>query len=426
MVWEADMRSAAGKFAHFLSFSLLLSCSASSQTADIRQPPQQRVAIRAARMLDVTTGKIVMDPVVIVEGERIVSVGTGAAIPKDIRVIDLGDSTLLPGLIDAHTHITYHFDQNGLFGFSRDAGPEEALKASEENARRTLEAGFTTIRNLGDPEGVDIRLRDLIKSGDAVGPRMIVSGQPLTPDILGYTTRKPERLELMRRFVRARIAEGVDVIKIFEGVDEYNQPLLSPEEVRAAVEVAKAAGLKVAVHAHEAPAVIAAIKGGCDSIEHGTFLNDEAISLLAKNRVALVPTLYLPTHYIEHKKQFAFGPSTWTFFEDLRSKNLENLRKARSRGVWVVNGSDAVAGLHGQNAREPIWLTKAGMKPDEAIRAATLDAAELLGLKGQIGDIKEGFFADIIAVTGDPLKDIGALERVTFVMRSGKVVKSKL
>ena len=419
------MRSAARKFVQIVSFSLLLSCSSASHSQNTRPAASTRIVIRAARMLDVSTGKIVNDPVVIVDGERIVSVGTGSAAWKDARVIDLGDSTILPGLIDAHTHITYHFDPNGLFGFSADEGAEKNLAASEENARRTVEAGFTTIRNLGDPEGVDIRLRDLVNKGEAAGPRMIVSGRPLTPDLLGYSTKKADRIELISRFVKARIQEKVDVIKIFEGVDASDQPLLSSDEIRAAVDIAHAAGRKVAVHAHEAPAVIAAVKGGCDSIEHGSFLNDEAIRLLAKTHVALVPTLYLPTHYIEHKKQFAFGPSTWSFFEDLRSKNLENVRRARRAGVWVVSGSDAVAGLHGQNAHEIIWLTKAGMRPDEAIRAATLDAADLLGLKGQIGDIKEGLFADIIAVKGDPLKDINALEKVTFVMRSGNVVKSQ-
>jgi imidazolonepropionase-like amidohydrolase len=409
--------------AYLILFSFLFSCSVSSQTQNAK-PNQtlERTAIRAARYLDVAQGKLIDNPVIVVENDKIISVESGATIPKDAKVIDLGDATLLPGLIDAHTHITYHFDENGRFGETGDATRQITLKYAEENARLTLEAGFTTIRNLGDGTGVDILLRDEIRRGDAIGPRMIVSGVPMLSD---YLSGSGDRITQIRQFVKDRIAEGVDVIKIFEGVDAFGNPTFSVKEIRAAVEEARKANLKVAVHAHEAAAIIAAVTGGCDSIEHGTFLSDEAIRLMAKNRTALVPTLYLPTHYLEHKKQFAFGASTWNFFETLKAQNLQNLKKARSRGVFVVDGSDAVAGYHGQNAREIIWLTKGGMKPAEAIRAATSDAADLLGLKGQTGEIKPGMLADIIAVSGNPLSDINNLEKVSFVMKSGKVFKSK-
>ena len=414
-------------FAYTLLLSLLLTGSAISQSRNVSLVKAvPLIVVRAARMLDVSSGTIIANPVLIVEGERIFSAGTEAAVPPGARVFDLGDATILPGLIDAHTHITYHFDENGMFGASRDPGPEANLRYAEENARLTLEAGFTTSRNLGAPQGVYIRLRDRIKRGEAEGPRMLVSGMPLTPDILTGRVKRPERLEIIRQFVKARIAQGVDVIKIVEGLDASGQPLLSSTEIRAAVEVAKQAGLKVAVHAHEAAAVIAAVDGGCDSVEHGTFLNYEAIEALVRNHVALVPTLYLPTHYLEHRKQFVFGESTWTFFESLRSRNQWNLRAARQSGVRIVSGSDAVAGMHGHNAREVMWLKATGLKPAAAIRAATIDAAELLGLSGQVGDIKAGFFADIIAVPGNPLSDIGTLERVTFVMKSGRVIKSNL
>jgi imidazolonepropionase-like amidohydrolase len=165
------------------------------------------------------------------------------------------------------------------------------------------------------------------------------------------------------------------------------------------------------------------VAGGCASIEHGTFLDDRAIRLMVEHHTALVPTLYLPTHYLEHKSQFAFGNSAWDFFEKLRARNLENLLRARKAGVLIVNGSDAVAGLHGQNARELIWLVKAGMSPIEAIRAATIDAAKLLGLENQLGEISAGKLADLVAVTGDPLGDITSLVRVRFVMKSGQVIK---
>jgi imidazolonepropionase-like amidohydrolase len=367
-----------------LIFALLFSALACTWAQKARQSKtSNRLAIRAARMLDVGRGQLITEAVVLVEGDRITAAGSRLAIPPDARVIDLGDATILPGLIDAHTHITYHFDETGHFGLRGDA----------------------------------------IKRGEMVGPKIIASGKPLLPDDLMDAATHADRISRIQGFVRERVAEGADVIKIFEDVDERGSPLCSREEIQAAVEEAGRAGLKVAVHAHEAVAIKAAVAGGCASIEHGTFLDDRAIRLMVEHHTALVPTLYLPTHYLEHKSQFAFGNSAWDFFEKLRARNLENLLRARKAGVLIVNGSDAVAGLHGQNARELIWLVKAGMSPIEAIRAATIDAAKLLGLENQLGEISAGKLADLVAVTGDPLGDITSLVRVRFVMKSGQVIK---
>ena len=392
----------------------------------VAQPQErERVALRAARMLDVRRGQLVNEAVVLIEGDRITAAGSRLEIPPQTRIVDLGDVTLLPGLIDAHTHITYHFDETGHFGPTGDTSAAVTMRYAQENARRTLEAGITTIRNLGAGALVDIRLRDAIKRGEAVGPRMIVSGEPLVPDDLASAGDELQRLAYIRQFVRARINEGADVIKIFEGVDERGMPLFSRDEIRAAVEEAAKSGRKVAVHAHEAAAIRAAADAGCASVEHGTFLDDDAVRSLVKHSVALVPTLYLPTHYLEHKSQFtAFGSSTWAFFERLRARNMENMRRAKKAGVLIINGSDAVAGLHGQNARETIWLVKAGLAPAEAMRAATLDAARLLGLDEQLGEIKEGKLADLIAVPSDPLRDINSLEHIVFVMQGGKVIRN--
>ena len=411
-------------FTCFFISSLLLSCSAVSQTSN-KEPQDQTQVILAARMFDPVTSKMIEHPVITINGDKIVSIQSNQQVPPGTKVIDLADVTLLPGLIDAHTHITYHFDEHGLFGASGDPSPDVTLKYAEENAKRTVEAGFTTIRNLGAGQLVDIRLRDEVNKGQTVGPRMLVSGQPFTPDLL-RGANKAARLQIIREFVRARIAEGADVIKLFEGVDNFGSALLSPDEVKSAVDIAHQAGIKVAVHAHEAAAVIAAVKGGCDSIEHGTFMNDEAIQLMVINHVPLVPTIYLPTHYLNHKKQFVFDDSTWTFFEKLKAVNQGNLRKAKRASVKIISGSDAVAGVHGENAEEIVWLVKAGLSPAEAIKAATADAAQLLGLAGQIGEIKPGAFADMIAVRGDPSQDISALLRVAFVMKSGTVIKSIL
>jgi imidazolonepropionase-like amidohydrolase len=390
-----------------------------------RDSSAHTLAIRAARMLDVRRGSLVQNAVVIVEGDRVARVGQNLPIPQGAEVIDLGDATVLPGLIDAHTHIIYHFDETGHFGSRGDANSSVTFRYAAENARLTLEAGFTTIRNLGAGGLVDIHLRDAINRGETSGPRIQASGEPLMPDDVYPIGSEAVRLKTIRDFVRARVREGADVIKIFEGVDGRGNPYLSESEIRAAVVEAAAAGRKVAVHAHEAAAVKAAVRGGCASIEHGTFIDDEAIRLMVQHHTALVPTLYLPTHYLAHKAQFDFDDSAWEFFEQLRSQNLESTRRARKAGVTIVNGSDAVAGLHGSNAREPEWLVKAGLTPLEAIRAATLDAAQLLGMEHEVGEIGPGHFADIIAVAGDPLRDITRLQTVVFVMKGGRVVKGR-
>lgn len=386
-----------------------------------------RFVIRAARMLDARAGRVINDAVVVVEGDRVSAVGAAVSIPAGTKVIDLGDVTLMPGLIDAHTHLTYHFDRTGRFGLSWDSGPDETLVYAKENASATLLAGVTTARDLGGDSRVVTRLRDQINRGETEGPRLLVSGDPLTAAVLrGAGEDRGERVRLVREFVSARVAEGVDVIKIFVGVDERGQPVFNAQEINAAVEEAARAGLRVAAHAHEAAAVKAAVRGGCASVEHGSFLDSEAVRELAKRHVALVPTLYLPTHYLEHRERFvAFDPFTWSFFEQLRAENLANAARAKKGGVWLVAGSDAVAGLHGHNPRELVWLVKAGLTPAEALRAATVDAASLLGLEGKIGELKPGAFADIIAVPGDPTKEITAVERVTFVMKAGKVLKAE-
>jgi imidazolonepropionase-like amidohydrolase len=383
------------------------------------------LVIRAARMLDARGGRVINNAFVVVEGDRITAVGANVAVPAGAKVIDLGDVTLMPGLIDAHTHITYHFDRTGRFGISRDAGPDETLGFAKENARATLLAGVTTARDLGGDSRVVTRLRDQINRGETEGPRLLVSGDPLTSAVLrGAVEDRDERTQRVREFVRARVAEGVDVIKIFVGVDERGQTDFSAQEINAAVEEAARAGLRVAAHAHEAAAVKAAVRGGCASVEHGSFLDSEAVRELAKRHTALVPTLYLPTHYLENREHFvAFDAFTWSFFERLRADNLANAARAKKGGVWIVAGSDAVAGLHGHNPRELIWLVKAGLTPAEALHAATVDAAILLRLEGKVGEIKPGAFADLIAVPGDPTKDIGVVERVVFVMKSGKVLK---
>jgi len=405
---------------------LLPACNVQQARTAKNHDGSKRLAIRAARLLDVNSGRLINNAVVLIDGEKITAVGSNIAVPSQTELIDLGNVTVLPGLIDAHTHITYHFDATGHFGLAGDSSPAVTARYAAENARNTLYAGFTTARNLGAGERVDLNLRDAINRGEIPGPRLLVSGEPLLSDMIPESADSSTRLQLIRRFVRARVDEGADVIKIFEGIDESGKPLFSEDEIRAAVEEATKTNRRVAVHAHEAAAIKAAVKGGCASIEHGTFLDDEAIRLLVEHHTALVPTLYLPTYYLEHKSQFVFDNSAWEFFERLQAHNLDNARRAKKAGVWIVSGSDAVAGLHGHNARELEWLVKAGLTPAEAIRAATVDAARLLGLEAETGEIKAGKAADIIAVAGDPLRNINTLEEVKFVMKGGNIVKDDL
>jgi imidazolonepropionase-like amidohydrolase len=407
-----------------VSAVLLAACLLPSERsrAGLRYPVRNLVAIRTAQLVDPSSGVTARNVVILVEGDKITGVGQGLAIPPGAQVIELGDTTALPGLIDAHTHITYHFDPTGHFGALPELRPAYTALYAAENARRTIEAGYTTIRNLGATDLVDLDLRDAIARGEVPGPQILTAGLGLTPNVI-ESSDAGVRLIKVRQFVRGQLGEGSDMIKIFEAVNKKGEPAFSEAEVRAAVEEAGRSGRVVAVHAHEAVCIKAAVLAGCASIEHGSFLDEEAMKLMREHHVALVPTLYLPTHYLENRSHFSFVNASWDFFEKLKSRNLENARLAKAAGVWIVAGSDAVAGLHGQNARELEWLVKAGLTPAEAIKAATVDAALLLGVSSQVGEIKEGKLADIIAVQGDPTRDITALQRVRFVMKRGVVIR---
>lgn len=391
-----------------------------------RPAPSSIDILHCGRLLDVRSGQVTRNADIVTQDSKIAAVGTALPIPAGARVVDLSRATVLPGLIDAHTHITYHFDAAGHFGSSRIELPGTTLRYAEENARKTLEAGYTTIRNLGAGELVDIKLRDAVNKGEAAGPRLLVSGSPLTPESIPPLASRDARLEAIREYVRIRQRQGVDIVKIFEGVDDRDTPLFSEAEIRAAVDEAAPSGMRVAVHAHEASAIKAAVLGGCTSIEHGSFGDDECWRLMRAHHTVLVPTLFLPTYYLEHKSQFDFDEGTWDFFRRLQSHNIANARSAHEAGVEIVAGSDAVAGVPGRNARELEWLVKAGLTPAQAIRAATCDAASLLGWPGKVGEIKTGAYADIIAVQGDPLRDVTVLQHVGFVMKGGQIARDGL
>jgi imidazolonepropionase-like amidohydrolase len=408
-----------------LAYFLLLTVAMTSREGVVATETHanQTIAIRCGRLIDGKSAAAISNAVILIEGDRITAVGRDLKIPKDAQVIDLSHATVLPGLIDTHTHLTYHYDTQ------RNESTAVTAIYAAENARRTLEAGFTSVRNLGAGAGVDFALREAIDRGASPGPRIIASGAPLVrsaPPAAG--TEVNERIAALRDTVRKNIAAGANVIKIFvtAGAGGGNALLFTEDEIRAVVEEATKANLKVAAHAHATEGIKAAVRAGVASVEHGSYLDDEAIKLLIAHHTAMVPTLYLPNHYLAHRDKFGFDQPRWQALEDLRNQTPKNFRKALAGGVWIVMGSDAVAGLHGENAKELEWMVKNGMTPAQAIHAATVDAAELLGWQDRVGTIEPGKFADLIAVTGDPLKDIRELQRVGFVMKGGLVIKNEL
>lgn len=380
------------------------------------------IAIRCGRLIDGKSATPINNAVVLIEGERIIAVGRDVRIPAGAQVIELGRASVLPGLIDTHTHLTYHYDTQP------NETPDVTAKYAAENARLTLEAGFTTVRNLGATGGADFALRDRINHGEIPGPRVLASGAPLirrAPPPAGSDLNA--RIAAVRIFVRQQIDAGADVIKIFVTAGAGGGPslLFSEEEIRAVVEEATKAHLRVAAHAHSTEGIKAAVRAGVTSVEHASYLDDEAMKMMIAHHVAMVPTLYLPNHYLAHKEKFGFDEARWQALDDLRHQTPGNFSKAVKAGVWIVMGSDAVAGYHGGNAKEIEWMVKNGMTPAQAIRATTADAAQLLGWQERVGTIEVGKFADLIATSGDPLKDVAEFQRVRFVMKGGVVIRSQ-
>ena len=406
------------------------------------QQGSRSVVIHAGHVLDVKTGKLLSDQTITIEDGKIVSVTASAQTktPADALRIELPNATILPGLIDAHTHLTmdpkFGYDELGL------SIPREALIGAK-NARVTLQAGFTTVRNVGAAGYSDVALRDAINAGDVPGPRMLVSGPPLSItgghcdnnylpfEYHATSDGVADGIAAVQQKVRQNIKYGADLIKVCAtgGVlskgDDPQASQYTLEEMKAIVADAHRLGRKVAAHAHGAQGILWASEAGVDSIEHGSYIDDAGIAEMKKNGTYLVPTLYLADWFMEnaernHVPDFLLGKA-----KAVMPAARKNVAHAFASGVKVAFGTDAAVYPHGLNAHEFAVMVKLGLTPLQAIQAATVNAADLLGWPGKVGSLEPGAWADIVAVDGDPLKDVTTLERVKFVMKGGEVVKNE-
>ena len=408
----------------------------------------ETVVLKAARLFDGKSDRLESPGLVVVSGDRIEAVGPKSAIPAGARVIDLGDATLLPGFMDAHTHL-----RGGAVGdsASRQLVPltttlaERAL-ASVPVARVTLRAGFTTVRDLGGAQFLNIGLRDAINKGYIEGPRMLTVASALgttgghcdgtngyVPNVLSPALENPavaNGADGMRAAVRWNVKYGADVIKVCAtgGVmslnDDVDSPQLTQDEMNALVDQAHTMGRKAAAHAHGAEGAKRAIRAGIDSIEHGSFLDDEALKLMIEKRTWYVPTLMAVEGVREAIPKGRLDPRVVKKARRAMDSIDYTVKRAIAMGVRIAFGTDAGVYPHGRNAGEFKLLVDRGMKPVEALKAATSYDAELLGISDRLGTLSPGKLADIVAVPGDPVADIQQTEKVFFVMKEGVIYRN--
>ena len=427
----------------------LLSCCGAVCAAQAQKPAPKTIVLKAARMFDGKSDSLTKPGLVVITDGKIAAVGTGAAIPSGAEVIDLGDATLLPGFIDAHTHLSMEasddWKQAALDRLQKPVA-EQALDASG-NARKTLLAGFTTVRDVGSNDYLDVGLRNAINSGAIVGPRMLVTVHAIgatgghcdrggfraglfgrETDPLDGVINGPEEA---RRAVRLDHKYGATMIKVCAtgGVlsltDDVDTPQLTQEELNAIVDEAHALRLKTAAHAHGAEGAKRAIRAGINSIEHGSFLDDEALDMMKARGTYLVPTLMAPD-YLRQKLDAGvyFPPKIAAKARDAIAFIQSMFKRALAKGVRIGLGTDAAVYPHGLNAGEFRLMVDLGMKPVDALKAGASSDAELLGLDKQIGSLEAGKLADVVAVPGDPIADIRQTEHVFFVMKEGVVYRN--
>jgi imidazolonepropionase-like amidohydrolase len=427
------------RFQLFLSIALL-SLALSAALAQEKPSARTIKAVRFGKLWD-AKGKLWTNAIVIVEGDRIKTVTTdAAAIPSGAEIIDLSKYTGLPGLIDAHTHMTMYTDETPGEPMLKQLPanpPAVEVFLARKGALRTLEAGVTTVRDLGADQYMDIAMRDLINHGEMIGPRMFVCGYGL------YITNTPYKPGLnppaggiadgvheVLRVVRQQVAAGADVIKMYAstgtdddttGFQTYNY-----EEIKAAVDAAHQFGKKIAIHSYGPDGARNAVRAGTDSLEHATDMDDTTIAEMAKRGTFYVPTIDHNRYYLDNWQKIGYANGFQEKTKAFIERNLETTRKAHKAGVKFAMGSDAIYTMFGQNTRELAWFVKAGMTSEQALRTATTNAAELLGKEKELGAVAPGYFADLVAVEGDPLADIDvAISKVKWVMKAGAAVVDK-
>src|SRR3954453_12065877 len=404
---------------------------------------QTLTVIKAARLFDGKTNTVTQPGLVVISGDRIQSVG--GTVPAQATVIDLGDATLLPGFIDAHTHLTMAFnpDYNGarLTEMSRTV-PEQAIRATE-NARKTLMASFTTVRDVGSSSFIDVGLRNAVNAGVVRGPRMLVAVHALGATaghcdesagfrfgLFNHETGPEDGVinspDQARYAVRFNIKYGADVIKtcatggVLSPTDDVDVPQLSQPELDALVNEAHTLRKKTAAHAHGPEGAKRAIRAGIDSIEHGTFLDDEALRMMREKGTYLVPTLAVRSGIAESK----FPPLVQQKADIAVKSQDAMVKRALNMGVKIALGTDAAVYPHGNNALEFVLMSADGMTPAQSLKAGTSVAADLLGLSEKIGTVEPGKQADLVAVPGNPLTDIKVTQSVFFVMKNGVVARN--
>ena len=421
----------------------LLATGARSQSAPAPSTPEKSnsaptVAILAGRLIDVRTGHVTTNAYIVVEKDRIARIVTTA--PAGMKLIDLSKYTGLPGLIDVHTHMTMYTDETPgepMLKQLTSNPPAVEVFLARKGAMRTLEAGVTTVRDLGADQYMDVAMRDLINRGEMIGPRMFVCGYGLyitntpykpgmNPPAGGIADGVPEVL----KSVRQQIAAGADVIKMYAstgtdddvtGFQTYNY-----EEIKAAVDAAHQFGKKIAIHSYGPDGARDAVRAGTDSLEHATDMDDATIQAMAKRGTFYVPTIDHNRYYVDNGDKIGYAKGYKEKLQAFIPRNLETARKAHKAGVRFAMGSDAIYAMFGENTRELGWFVKAGMTPEQALRTATTNAAELLGKEKELGAVAPGFFADLVAVEGDPTTDINVvINNVKWVMKGGAVVVNK-
>src|SRR5438270_2193020 len=440
--------SAFYRFCSRLSFTILvlIGCASATQAAD------KVIVLKATRLFDGKSKTLAQNGVVIVQGNKIVDAGSNLPAPTDAQVIDLGDATLSLGFMDGHTHLTLDFSGN----YNERRLKEVDLNVSEQAilatryARATVEAGFTTVRDLGSrfvgsKEFVDVALRNSINKGVVVGPRMLVAtfGIGATGGHFDATSgfrdmllgREPDFSEgiadgpdAIRKAVRFEVKNGADVIKaavsggVLSLADEVDTPQFTPAEMAALVDETHRLRKKIAVHCHGDQAAREAIEAGVDSIEHGSFMKPETLTLMNNKGTYLTPTL-MATEWIMSKID-SYPPALQAKAKAAGAARSDMFRNAVKMGIKISFGTDAAVYPHGQNAKEFKLMVDLGLPPIEALRAATATTAELFGIAQKTGTLEKGKFADIVAMPGDPTADITATERVLFVMKEGKIIRN--